>query len=98
MTVACYNIQHPAQFTDEVIPGLHAALIERLDRGVPVEVIRQRNSRLYEGKKRVLKREAERRPVLREWPITIADVYIPEQPEGAAERVRQWAAAIRSEL
>jgi hypothetical protein len=98
LTVACYNIQHPAQFTDEVITGLQAALKERLDEGVPVEVIRRRNSKLYEGKKRVLKREAERRPVLRRWPMTIADVYIPEQPEGAAERVRRWAAAIRSEL
>ena len=39
-----------------------------------------------------------RRPVLRHWPMTIADVYIPGQPEGAAERVKAWAASIRAEL
>jgi hypothetical protein len=30
--------------------------------------------------------------------MTIADVYIPERPQGAAGRVAAWAAAIRSEL
>jgi hypothetical protein len=43
----------------------------------------------------VLKPEAERQPVLRQWTMTIADVYLPDQPQGAAERVRAWAAVIR---
>jgi len=30
--------------------------------------------------------------------MTIADVYIPGKPEGAAERVRKWAASIKKEL
>lgn len=98
LTVASYNLQHPAQFTDEVIAGLRITLIERLDNDLPVTEIRGRNAATYEGKKRVLKDESERRPVLRRWPMTIADVYIPDRPEGAAGRVRAWAAAIRREL
>ncbi len=98
LTVASYNLQHPAQFTDEALAGLRAAFITRLDNGLPVEEIRRRVGRASEGKKRVLKDASERRPVLRHWDRTIADVYIPDQPHGAAERVRTWAAAIRSGL
>lgn len=98
LTVASYNLQHPAQFTDDAIAGLREALIDRLDRGVSVEHLRRRASAATEGSTRVLKRDAERTPVPRAWKVTIADVYIPELSAGAAERVRNWAAAIRSEL
>jgi Family of unknown function (DUF5946) len=98
LTVAAYNLQHPAQFTDEAIAGLRAAFIERLDNGLTIAEIRHRAATAYAGEKRVLKDQAERRPVLRRWCMTIADVYIPDQPEGTAERVRRWAAAIRGEL
>jgi hypothetical protein len=98
LTVATYNLQHPAQFTDEALAGLRVALIDRLDQGVAVEELRRRAARAYAGKRRVRKAEAERRPVLRRWRMTIADVYIPDQPQGAAARVRAWAAAVRSDL
>lgn len=94
LTVATYNLQHPAQFTDEALAGLRAAFIEHLDQGIAVVEVRRRVSSITEGKTRVLKREADRRPVLRPWPMTIADVYLPDQPQGAADRVRAWAAAI----
>ncbi len=97
-TVASYNLQHPAQFTDETLAGLRAAYIEHLDRGLPVTEIRRRMGRHHEGKTRVLKREADRRPVLRRWAMTIADVYLPDRPAGAADRVRAWVASIRAEL
>ncbi|MCL5995988.1 MAG: DUF5946 family protein [Chloroflexi bacterium] len=86
LTVASYNLQHPAQFTDEALVWLREAFIDRLDHGVSTEVLRRRASAVYEGKKRVLKRKPERHPVLRPWRMTIADVYIPDHPEGAAER------------
>lgn len=98
LTVAAYNLQNPAQFTDEAIASLRASLIDHLDHGVSVAMLRRRTAAAYDGKKRVLKPEAERKPVLRQWPMTIANVYLPERSEGAAERVRQWAAAIRSGL
>src|SRR5688500_7275610 len=86
LTVASYNLQHPAQFTDEALADLRLAFVDRLDRGVPVTELLQRAARAFEGKKRVLRRPAERRPVLRGWRMTIADVYLPDQPSGAADR------------
>jgi hypothetical protein len=98
LTVASYNLQHPAQFTDEAIANLRAGLIGRLDHGLAVQELRRRATGMFEGKARVLRDEAERRPTLRRWSMTIADVYLPDMPEGAAGRVRAWAASIRSEL
>ena len=98
LTVASYNLQHPAWFTDEAIAGLRQAYIDHLDRGVPVAELRRRASAAVEGAKRVRRDEASVRPVLREWTMTIADVALPDQPQSAAERVRRWARAIRSTL
>jgi hypothetical protein len=98
LTVASYNLQHPAQFTDAALAGLRAAYIERLDNNLPIAEIRRRVGRVAQGAAPVLRPEAERRPRLRRWGMTIADVYIPDRPEGAAGRVRAWAAAIRREL
>lgn len=97
-TVACYNLQHPAQFTDEVIAGLQTALIGHLDNGLSVAEIRRQNAKLYEGNRRVLKEKSERCPLQRNWKMTISDVYVPQSPEKAAERVRAWATAIREEF
>lgn len=98
LTVAAYNLQHPAQFTDAALAGLRAAFIDYLDKGVTIAEIRTRMTRMAAGKSRVLRPEAERRPVLRRWRMTIADVYLSGQPEGAAQRVIAWTASLRSEL
>lgn len=91
-------MQHPAQFTDEAMDVLKNVFINHLDNGLSVEEIRRRVSRMTEGKTRVLKDKNKRLPVLRTWRMTISDVYIPDNPEGAAERVRKWARTIREEL
>ncbi len=98
LTVSSYNLQHPAQFTDEALAGLGAMFVEHLDNGLPVKEIRRRVGKAAAGNTRVLKDESERRPVLRSWSMTIADVYLPGRSEGAAARVRAWAASIRAEL
>ena len=98
LTVASYNLQHPAQFTDAAVVGLRAVFVEHLDRGLRIAEIRRRVGQAAAGTTRVLRPEAERRPVQRQWRMTIADVYLPKQPHGAAERVRAWARAIRDEL
>lgn len=98
VTVASYNLQHPAQFAPETLANLQAVYIEHLDHGLPVAEIRRRIGAQAEGARRVLIPPSERRPVLRRWPLTVADVYIPDQPQGAADRVRAWAASIRRAL
>jgi hypothetical protein len=98
LTVASYNLQHYAQFTEEALADLRVAFIEKLDHGTSTKELRRQMAGAYDGKRRVLKGKADRKPVLRTWSMTIADVYIPGTPEGATERVRKWAASIRSEL
>jgi hypothetical protein len=97
-TVASFNLQHPAQFTDVALDALRSGFIEVFDGTTPFETLRRRTAARFEGKRRVLKDEADRLPSLRQWKMTIADVYDHDRPQGAAERVRSWAAAIRSEL
>lgn len=98
LTVAAWNIQHPAQFTDGAMAGLRTVFAGRLDRGISIQEIRRRVGQASAGSTRVLRPEAERRPVPRAWSRTIADVCLPDRLEGAAERVRQWAAAVRREM
>ena len=98
LTVASYNLQHPAQFTVDALAGLRQQFIDHLDNGVPVQEIRRRVSSMAEGNTNVLIPEAERHPVLRQWQMTINKVYLPDQPTGAADRVKAWAASIREEL
>ncbi len=98
LTVASYNLQHPARFTEATLAGLRAAFIEHLDHGLGIAEIRRGVGKAAAGATRVLTPEAERQPLLRQWAMTIADVYLPDQPQGAAERVRAWAAVIRRGL
>ena len=98
LTVASYNLQHPAQFIDEAWAGLRDIFIEHLDTDLPVEAIRHKVSEKSAGSRRVLKPAEERQPVLRRRLLTIAEVYIPDQPQGAAARVRAWAVSIRHAL
>lgn len=98
LTVASYNLQHPAQFTNEAIELLREAFVDHLDNRTPVSLLRQRVARSAAGKKQLLSRGPVRQMVLRRWSMTIADVYLPDQPEGAARRVRKWARTIRSEF
>ena len=98
LTVASYNLQHPAQFTDEALAWLRARYVERLEQGTSPVELRRRAAACFDGNTRVLRPRTERRPVPRRWRLTIADVYLRDQPASAAERVQAWAAAIRQEL
>lgn len=96
-TVATYNLQHPAKFHDEAIAGLRGLFMQHIDNGLPLQDIRKHVSAMANGGKQVLKRE-HITPVPKRWAKTIADVYLPDHPEGAAQRVRGWANVVRTEL
>ncbi|HSH02542.1 MAG TPA: DUF5946 family protein [Anaerolineae bacterium] len=98
LTVASYNLQHPAQFTEEAIDKLRQLFIEHLDEGVPVYLLRRRVGRDSAGSKRVRRKVADRVMVKRDWQMTVADVYLAGRREGAAVRVREWAESIRREF
>ena len=96
LVVASYNLQHPAQFTEAALEQLRHAFNDYLDHGVSAATLRQRAAKSYAGATRVLRPEAERQPQLRCWSMTIADVYLPEQPAGAVERLLRWARIIQA--
>ena len=60
LTVASYNLQHPAQFTDEALAGLRDMFVERLDNGLAVQNIRRRVGKAFEGNQWVLRDKVER--------------------------------------
>jgi hypothetical protein len=98
LTVAAFNLQHPAQFTDQALTWLRAGFVERLDRGTTPAELRRRAARQFEGATRVLRPHDERHAILHRWRLSIADAYDAGQASGAASRVQAWAAATRAEL
>lgn len=97
LTVASFNLQHPAVFTDQARAGLEAAFLGYLDGQVTVAEIRRRAAGV-DGAVRIRRRADEVRPQRRRWPITIDAVAIPGQPADAVAGVRRWAEAIRDTL
>ena len=97
LTVAAYNIQHPAQFTTEAIERLRRSFAEYLDKQITIDEVKRHNQDFNAGKL-VLRPFSERHTVLRIWQTTSADVYLPFQPQGTAQRVRKWAESVRSEI
>ena len=97
LTVAAYNIQHPAQFDDDAIEGLRRSFADYLDNKITTGEIMQMGQE-FDGAKRFLKPFTERHTVLRIWPVTTADVYIPSQPQGTAGRLEKWIESVKNEL
>jgi len=56
LTLASYNLQHPAQFSEATLAGLQAVFVERLDHGLGIAEIR-RVGKAAAGAARVLKPE-----------------------------------------
>ena len=98
LTVVSYNLQHPAQFTDEALTEMKKMFFDHLEQGVSTDLLRKRVEEMAEGDQRVIVPPEERQPRYRSWPMTIADVYLPNHPTEAADRVRRWAAAIYTTL
>lgn len=82
VTVTCYNLQHPAQFTESALSNLRTLFLEHMECGLAVTEIRRRVAAASSASAQVLKRPGERRPVGRAWPMTIADVALPDAPQG----------------
>ena len=95
VTVACFNLQHPSRFLPEALDGLLDALRRFFDEGASTEEIRRAHADRYAGAARVL-RSTPSPPVLRSWPITVADIWADGDARGAAGRVRAWATTLRS--
>lgn len=98
LTAVSYNLQHPAQFTPAARTELKELLIDHIENETSVDKLRLRVEEMMAGDQRVILPPDKRAPLFRSWPMTISDVYLPNHPTDAAERVRQWANAIYKTL
>lgn len=103
LTVAAYSLQHPRGYSRDAIGTWRTMIADSLD-GVatPAEFLRRARAE-FDGAVRVREPGAEPPPEWpRSWPMTVADVIVPpgETPDAAGhiDRVRRWAASIRTAL
>ncbi|RHW42678.1 hypothetical protein D1B31_03550 [Neobacillus notoginsengisoli] len=96
-TVACYNIQHPAIFTDEAREELFWIFCEAYDRQMPISKVRKKISYWSEGSGKVV-RQVPAQPVFKDWAMTVSEVYLVGEKKGAADRVRAWTKVVRKQL
>ncbi len=98
LTVAAFNLQHPAQYTDEANAILRTAFIDVVENRATPADIRRRMGVRFAGARRVLKPASAHNAVARRWKLTVADVYAAGSVQGAAVRVNEWAASIREDI
>jgi uncharacterized protein DUF5946 len=103
LTVAAYSLQHPRGYSRDAIRMWRVMVDESLDGVSTPEDFLIRARMQFGGGVRV--REPGSEPPEgwpHEWPVTVADVVVPENETGDAEghiaRVRRWAGSIRTTL
>ncbi len=100
LTVACYQLQHPATFplTPSGTEHLVGALRDVVVLGLPVTEVRDRMSGAFAGDARAVARgSAEPEQPSRQWSMTVADVGPPD-PSTHADRITEWASAVLADL
>lgn len=98
ITVICYNLQHPATFTDEVIAWMRSSLRAIIVDGLSPAELRKRARKNTSGGVQV-KRHTEPRgePSRTHWSMTAADVRT-DDPEVYREDIVAWAKSILKDL
>jgi hypothetical protein len=103
LTVAAYSLQHPRGYSHGAIRMWRVMVGESLDGLSTPEDFLVRARSQFSGGVRVREpgsQAPEGWPA--RWPVTVADVVLPENEEGDAEghieRVRRWALSIRATL
>lgn len=97
LTVLCYILQHPNDFSSEALAWASRAVEDTLEHGMSTEEFRRRAREIYAPEARRWKVTRALRPTgsLSEpvsWALTVADVYT-GAPDGHIQRVRAWAVA-----
>jgi hypothetical protein len=100
LTVLCYDLQHPLQFTREALEWSRAALQAAVEQGVSPVELRRFARRQFSGKaKPKVTRQAqpeEAAPRIH-WRMTALDV-LGESAEGHNQRVEAWARSVLEDL
>ena len=103
LTVAAYSLQHPRGYSHDAIRMWRVMVDESLDGVSTPEDFLVRARLQFSGEVRVRQPGSEPPEGWpHRWPVTVADVVVPETEPGDAEshidRVRQWAGSIRATL
>jgi hypothetical protein len=101
LAVASYNLQHPSQFTGEMLAGLRQTLADVLAGRATIADARSRARAATDGPTRVRRRsgDADHPPEHwpTQWPMTIRDVCaVPASRY--LEQVQAWAASVDASL
>jgi hypothetical protein len=98
ITVNCYNLQHPAEFSDEALAWMKEALHDIVEHDLPGPALLKRARSTFGGDYRVRRNDTRARaPARTRWSMTVADVRT-DSPEIYVENVRTWAASILEDL
>lgn len=70
VTVICYNLQHPAAFSEEAIEWMRSTLRAIAEEGLSPAELRKRSQKQPKGQVKVLNKTP-KKPGRVEWPMTV---------------------------
>jgi hypothetical protein len=98
ITVICYNLQHPATFTDEAIEWMRSSLRAIIVDGLSAVELRKWARKISTGEIKIKRRTAPpEEPRKIHWSMTVADVRT-NDPEVYREDIVAWARSILNDL
>lgn len=97
LTVTCYNLQHPHQFTPEALKLMNKGLRALVAGEIQPGDLRAAMGRTFSGSRKVLRQDPTP-PRLHPWRLTTADLALDSGPEAFIASVRRWASSIVEEL
>ena len=96
VTVICFNLQHPAAFSDEALEWMRSTLRAVVEEGLAPDELRERSQKQFKGQVRVLSK-APKAPKIAEWSMTAADVRT-DSPDVYVNDIMAWAKSILKDL
>lgn len=97
--VACYMIQHPSNYTAEGYKHLVKLFIEAYDNNWDSAYILKKNREIIKSLGKITSSipSSERHRELRQWPMTIEDIYLGGE-DNAIANINKWKNEIRNQL
>jgi len=96
VTVICYNLQHPAAFSEEALAWMRSTLRAIIEEGLTPSELRKWSQKNFRGHVKVLRKVPDK-PRSSEWSMTMADVHI-DDPETYVNDVMEWAKSILQDI
>ena len=96
VTVICYNLQHPAAFSDEAVAWMRSTLRAIVEEGLTPAELRERSQKQFKGRVNVLSKTPKTSAHV-EWSMTVADIRT-DDPEVYVQDIMTWAKSILRDL